>query len=461
MTKIDASFEPSARGGLGPRVALAMIGLLVVLVLAACAQAVVPAAPALACVEEFPAGPSEPTLVCTLADGRVTVEVPWQGFAVEVASLPLDGLGDLPATGGFDPGAFTPLSSWPILHLGVTAAGSGAPVTTFDPVIQITARYLAAEFAAATPLVAQGELGLGVWSGADAAWRLFGYGVYHEGFWLADPIGSEDLILQGRPADLQPRFSMTGSPDGGAAIALVKAAPPTLPISFGRLPRDPEHMLTEFDQGCETVNVEFVGDAVQCVSSVGLTVRVPFQSVGGIGTTQVREVIEPRVIAIPWNKLGTFEGGGGDPSVSSETPETSIVRNLMNFVVVDKNDPSVLLTSFDPPLEFEVAYTLQDADPNISPYLFVNYWDEYVERFVTLGYGYTADCFEPEYDEETQAVIYHGPFPGCLWGYPLAAQPFAQYRGGFFQWSDEEAPTGGVARFTFGLWGDRMVALVR
>jgi hypothetical protein len=420
-----------------------------------------PAAPALACVEEFPAGPAEPTLVCTLAEGRVTVEVPWQGFAVEVASLPLDGLGYLPATGGFDPGDFTPLSSWPLIHLGVTGATSGLPITTFDPVVQVTARYDAAQFAAATPFVGEGELGLGVWSQADETWMLFGYGVYHEGFWLADPIGSDDLVLQGRPADLQPRYLMTGSPAGGEAIALVKSTPPTLPISFGRLPSDPDHMLKEFDQGCETVSIDFVGDAVECASSVGLTVRVPYQTRPGITPSQTNGPIVPRVVAIPWNKASTFEFSGVDQFQTSQQSETQLIRNLMNFLVVDDADPTIVLFDFDPPLEFEVVYTLEDADPTVNPVLFVNYWDEYVERFVALGFGFTDACFELVFDEETSQFEYLGPFPGCSWGEALAAEPVDEYDGAFFQWNDEVVPSGGVARFTFDRWGDRQVAFGR
>lgn len=420
-----------------------------------------PAAPPLACVEEFPAGPDEPTLVCTLAEGRITVEVPWQGFAVEVASLPLDGLGYLPATGGFDPGDFTPLSSWPLIHLGVTGATTGLPVTTFDPVVQVTARYDAAQFAAATPLVGEGELGLGVWSQADEAWMLFGYGVYHEGFWLADPIGSDELVLQGRPADLQPRYLMTGSPAGGQAIALVRSTPPTLPIAFGRLPRDPEHMLKEFDQGCETVTIDFVGDAVECASSVGLTVRVPYQTRPGITPSQTNGQIVPRVVAIPWNKPSTFEYGDEQYLTPSQQGETPLIRNLMNFLVVDDADPTVVLFDFDPPLEFEVEYTFEDADPAVNPVLFVTYWDEYVEQFVPLGFGFTDACFEPVFDEETSQFEYLGPFTGCIWGQALEAEPVDEFDGAFFRWSDEEVPTGGVAKFTFDRWGDRQVAFVR
>jgi hypothetical protein len=393
-----------------------------------------PPAQGLAC-EEVDEGAAGPTLVCTLADDRVRVEVPWQGSAVLVQSLDLDGLGYLPAEDDFDP-----LSSWPLLHLAIVDAVTEQPVVSFDPVVEITVSYDGEDFDAANPTVGEGELGVGVWDEATRSWIVVGHGVYHEGFWLADPIGGGGLVLQGKPAELQPRFLMTGTPDAGKAVALVAAAPPSLPLVWGAMPPDPDRMFKEFDGPCGDVQIDGI-DAVECVSTmVGLTVRVPFQENG---------TVRPLVIALPWNIESTFDYEGGGSVTPLQQSGPSLIRQLMNFLVVDADDPTRVLTEFDPPLDFDIRYASEDADPEVNEFLYVAYWDEYVEQFVTLGSGFTAQC------------VSEGEFgAGCLWGSPEEAQGVDEFDGAFFR-SDDDGSGNGVARFKYGIWGDRMVGMMR
>jgi hypothetical protein len=127
----------------------------------------------------------------------------------------------------------------------------------------------------------------------------------------------------------------------------------------------------------------------------------------------------------------------------------------MNFLVVDDDNPETVLTSFDPPLTFEIAYTAADKDPNVNAYLVVKYWEEYLETWVILGYGSTYDC-----------TATSGPggndIPDCLWGYPVEAgftdDPRFQNEGFFFTNPDGN---GGIAKFTYDRWGDRLVAFGR
>ena len=385
--------------------------------------------------QEIPEGAAEPTLLCESDGGEVTVEIPWQGDDVIVSSLPLDGLWGLPAEDDFEP-----LSDWPLLQLSVSDATSGQEVVTFDPPMTLSVRYGEADFDAATPAVDVGELGLGVWDAAQETWIVVGHGVFHEGFWLADPIAGGGIELVPDRLNAQPRFQLTGSPTGGQAISLVAAALPRLPLAWGAMPPDPEHMLKEFDEGCEEVELD-VGSAVKCVASmVGLTVWVPVQ---GDGT------VTPRVIALPWNKASTFEV---DDEVGTRGEHDGpLIRRLMNFLVVDA-DSGELLTEFDPPLEFEIAYDAEDKDPELNPFLGITYWNEYVEQFVLLGGGDTNACID----------TYSGTtFGNCLWGNPVAAGPTSDERfDGLFFLTNPDG-LGGIAKFTYDQWGDRMVAMVR
>ncbi|CAN5837830.1 hypothetical protein BH23DEI1_BH23DEI1_13520 [soil metagenome] len=369
--------------------------------------------------------PATPTLRCE-GDGWV-VEVPWQGAAVRVDSLPLDGLGHLPSRAA-DP-EFEPLSAWPVVHFGVVDAVSDAAVVDFDPPLWLSIAYDADDFAAATPVVGEGELALGVWHLAEEEWIVAGYGVHHNGFWVADPIGSDDLVLQGAPEARQPRFQITGTPSGGTLTALVAQAPETLAVSLGAAPFDMEHMVVEFDGGCSDIDRDGV-DVVECISEeAGVTVRVPVQEDG---------TVTPLVIALPWNKMSTF--------IPSETPTqdiTELERQLMNFLVVDAAEPTRVIAEFEPPMEFEILYRPEDRDPGNVDVLRVNYWDEYVEQLVVLGQGFTESC---------------GESPGCLWGGPIAAEAVPEFEGSFFQ----EGLNGfGVAKFTYDIWGDRVIMFGR
>lgn len=438
MSKLDVHanttrIDPGPWRGRVPRVlaVLALAGLI------ACTPTP-PTAPtplAFTC-QDLPAWSAEPTLSCVSADGTVTVSVPWQGRALAVAGLALDGYRKLPTVNDF-----RPLSTWPIVDLSITVAATGAPVRTFDPPMTLTVRYGAGEFAGATPAVGQGELGLGVWDPQAASWIVAGYGVYHAGYWLADPIAGDGLALVPDADAAQPRFMLSGSPAGGQAVTVVAAAPATLPLAWGALPPDPDHMLKEFDGPCEEVAYG-AGLAVECVSEmVGLTVRVPRQAGG---------TVVPRVVALPWNRASTFEVDELRP-LSSLPEGDTLVRRLMNFLVEDAAT-GALLTTFDPPLEFEVTYTAQDKDPVANPLLVVKYWDEYVERWVWLGYGNTNACTDG----------YGGTAPNCTWGVAMAAgiTDDPRFLGeGFFLTNPDGQ--GGFAKFTYDAWGDRMVAFGR
>lgn len=394
-----------------------------------------PAASGFAC-EEIPEGEPGPTLLCESEGGEVTVRIPWQGQDVSVSSLALEGLWRLPPEDDFEP-----LSDWPLLHLAVTAAGSSEPVVDFDPPMTLSVRYGAEEFAAATPAVEEGELGLGVWDSEGESWIVVGHGVFHEGFWLADPIAGGGIELVPDRGNAQPRFQLTGSPEEGQAISLVAAALPTLPLAWGAMPPDPDHMLEEFDGPCEEVDLD-VGPAVECVATmVGLTVRVPVQ---GDGT------VTPRVIALPWNKASTFEVDE-DAVTSFDEHDGPLIRRLMNFLVVDA-DTGELLTEFAPPLEFEIAYAAEDKDPELNPFLGITYWNEYVEQFVLLGGGDTNEC---------TSTLDGSTFGNCVWGFPEAAGPTGDERfDGLFFLTNPDG-LGGIAKFTYDQWGDRMVAFVR
>lgn len=397
-----------------------------------------PAPSAFRC-DEIDEGEPGPTLVCESDDGAVHVRIPWQGEDVRVSALSVEGLFRLPSEDDFEP-----LSDWPLLHLAVTDAATGAPRQAFSPPMTLRVRYGAADFAAAGPAVGEGELGLGVWDSASESWIVVGYGVFHEGFWLADPRAGGGIDLVPDRVSAQPRFQLSGSPAEGEAISLVAATLPSLPLAWGAMPPDPEHMLKEFDGPCQDVVLDGV-PAVECVASeVGLTVRVPVQAYG---------TVTPRVIALPWNRASTFEVDEG--VWSSAEQEGPLIRRLMNFLVVDA-DTGALLTEFRPPMEFEIAYAAEDKDPVVNPMLLVTYWDEYVEQVVVLGGGDTNVC----------TLTAGGTSPNCLWGDLEEAGPTTDPRfdqgAGFFL-TDAEDPDrlGGIAKFTYDRWGDRMVMLVR
>jgi hypothetical protein len=394
----------------------------------------------LACEEE-PAV-AGPTLICRAAEGAVVVRIPWQGVAVAVESRPLTGLFGLPA--GND---FTPTAALPIAKLAVRNAASAAPITTFDPPLWLQVSYSAPTFAAADPQVNRGSLGLGVWDEGLAGWIVLGHGVYHEGFWLADPLAETGMTLVPDPTSepAQPRFQLTGGPTGGAATAVLSGTLVEFPVAWGGMPADPEHALVAFDGPCQEVALP-VGPALSCVSSAaGMTLQVPFQ---GDGT------VRPRVITLPMNRRSTFPD---EPPVQLQGGNTppNLVRRLMNFLVVDDDDPTTVLTSFDPPLEFEIEYTAADKDPSVNEFLVVKYWEEYLETWVILGMGSTSDCnltYAPNGND----------IPECLWGFPVEAgvtdDPRFMYEGFFLTNPDGN---GGIAKFTYDRWGDRLVAFGR
>lgn len=415
--------------------------------LAVTANFTAPEAQSLACVP-VDEGAGGPTLVCTLADERVVITLPWQGRELLVRSLPVDGLGFLPARYDFEP-----LSLWPVVRIGVVDAADEQPVLAFDPALELTVRYGSDEFDASDPTVDAGELGLGVWDEAAEDWIVVGHGVFHEGFWVADPIGGGDLTLRGDPFVGQPRFAMKGTPTAGEAVALVATTPTTLPIAWGAMPFDEDHMLMEFDS-CADVVIEAV-PTVECVASMaGVTLRVPVQEGG---------TVTPRVIALPWNKMTTFDVAS--PQVAPSQQSEPEVERLMNFLVVDAAEPTRFLETFDPPLEFDIAYAPEDVDPVAHPYFGVVYWDEYEERFVTLAEGYPVEgeCYpDGFFDEGSGTYVYGDPAAGCAWGYPVAASGVSELNGSAFRWDDvDPTVTGGVARFTYDIWGDRIIALVR
>lgn len=401
-----------------------------------CTDVTTPPPPEIEC-EEIDEGAAGPTLRCVSAEVGLRLEVPWQGEAVRVESLPVEDVGETPAQSQFEP-----LGGRPVIHVAIFNVYNATPRQLFDPPLEVWLDYDAQQFEAATPLLNEGELGLGVWDGTESAWVVAGHGVFHDGFWVADPIGSDDLILQGNQADAQPRFQITGKPEGGRVVALFREVLPTLPIALGALPYDPDHMLKSFDS-CKNTTIDGLGDVVECTSAmVGLTVRVPLQEGG---------TVTPEVVALPWNKATTFIATEVDDTTGTNDSETDLQRRLMNFVVVDADDPDRVLTSFDPPMEFEVLYAPDDKEPEANPVLRLNYWDEYMEEFVVLGEGACTACREDD----------GSPIVGCTWGNAVAAGETSdpEFGGAFFR---VEAGTGeGRAKFTFDRWGDRMVAFAR
>lgn len=379
-----------------------------------------------------------PTLECQSDSGDVNVRIPWQGQDVQVWQWPLDGYGDLPSGG-----QFRPLSDSPIMLVSIAQAGTYDPLTTFDPPVTVSVRYGAQEFAGANPTVGEGELALGVWDSTNRRWIVVGQAVFHEGFWLADPVAVRGIELVTNVANEQPRYQMTGAPSGGAASAVIGVSIPALPLAWGAVPYAAERMLKEFDGPCTDVLLNDV-PAVECVSEeVGVTVRVPVQDSGRV---------RPRVIALPWNKASTFIPTGADDLWGVGIEVTELRRSLMNFLVVDADDPTRVLFDFDPPMEFEVAYAPEDKDPDGDPILRLAYWDEYVERFVVLGEGPTSACIGSNGE----------PSPGCTWGETVEAEPTSDpaFRGKFFR-GDDQGTGGGIAKFTYHRWGDRMVMFGR
>lgn len=434
MIQPDRVRERTATAGARPaRLEIALLAVLsVALLVAACTRIGPAPTPLTVLCEDVPVDGTGPTLRCVFEEGAVTVEVPWQGWAVEVASQDLEPFRDLP-----EQGDFVPLAAWPLVDVAITRASNGAPVVGFDPPLAITVEYDADDFEAAQPFVSEGELGLGVWDAANEAWIVAGYGVFHEGFWLADPIAGGDLVLANDDVSdpPRPRYQMFGSEDGGRAVTVVAASLPTLPLAWGAVPFDPDHMLKGFDGPC-VVDV----DGVECTSTMmGVTVRVPYQTSG----------VVPRVVALPWNKAETFLPTTVANDWSTGDTVAELDRRLMNFVVVDENDPTTYLTLFDPPMEIEIAYLPEDtADPLDAPVLRLAFWDELLEQIVVLGGGPKDSCNDGGY------------IPDCPWGDAIEAIPTsdARFNGNFFL---SDGTGGGLAKFAFDRWGDRMVAFAR
>lgn len=139
-------------------------------------------------------------------------------------------------------------------------------ITAFNPPLWLRVDYGAATFAAANPLVDEGELALGAWNPTQQRWTVLGQGVFHQGFWLADPIAGDGITLVTDPSltPAQPRFQLTGNASGGRAIAVVANTRAQVPLMWGRVASDPDHELVEFDGPCELVEDAQV---VECVST--------------------------------------------------------------------------------------------------------------------------------------------------------------------------------------------------
>lgn len=408
-------------------------------------QCVLPPPPELIC-EEVDEGAAGPSLICWTPEEDLALRVPWQGRSLTVEALPTDGLQDLPEEGGFQP-----LRAEPVIRLAVEDE-VGQPVTNFDPPLELAVAYAANDFAAANPQVANGEilgeLGLGAWDREAERWLVVGKGVYRAGFWVADPIGGEGLELQGLPGEAVPRYAMRGAPQGGASVALFDRVPADLVLNWGALPPDPDRMFVAFDT-CVYRTGEAGERLVECVAEeAGVTVRVPFQP-----TTATGEVW---LIDLPWNLERTLDpqtDAGGIAQV-----ERSDLTRLMNFLVVDATTGE-LITSFDPPMEFEIAYGPEDFGE--QDLLQVLFWDELVEDLVVLGEGNpVTECFDPV----AQAFK-----AGCPWGRVEAAEPTddpAWIRATedfprFFKMNPPEEgglEGNGRAKFYYHEWGDRMVA---
>ncbi len=392
---------------------------------------------ALSC-QEVSEGAPGPTLVCQSRSGEVDVRIPWQGEDLKAWEWSLGDYGDLPEQQGF-----RPISDSPVILLSITRSGTYDPLRTFDPPISVSVNYGSREFAAANPTVGEGELGLGVWDPSNERWVVVGRAVFHEGFWLADPVAGHGLELVTDAINALPRYQMSGDPGGGEATGRIGVSLPTLPLAWGAVPYDTQRMLKDFDGPCEYAVLNDV-PAVECVSEeVGVTVRVPYQEYG---------TVEPRVIALPWNRAETFIPTAVGDQYDVGAGVVELERSLMNFLVVDAADPARVIFDFDPPMEFEVEYAPEDKDPDREPVLRLTYWDEYAERFVVLGEGLTSACIDPS----------GRPNPGCTWGDPVAAEPTSDplFNGRFFR-GDDAATGGGVAKFTYHRWGDRMVMVAR
>ena len=415
------------------------LGALAALAIAACDSSWVPneRPRALAC-REVDRSAEGPTLECRSESGDVSVRIPWQGQDVQVWQWPLESYGDLPSGG-----EFRPLSDAPLMLVSIAPAGTLDPLTTFDPPVTLSVRYGPQEFARANPRVGEAELALGVWDAANRRWIVVGQAVFHEGFWLADPITVRGIELVADVTNTQPRFQLTGTPSGGAVSAVIGVALPALPLAWGAVPYAAERRLTGFDGPCTDVLLDGVA-AVECVSEeAGITLRVPAQDAGRV---------RPQVIALPWNKASTFIPTDVDDLWGIGIEVTELRRSLMNFLIVDADEPTRVLFDFDPPIEFEVVYAPEDKDPAGDPILRVSYWDEYVERFVVLGEGPTAACIGDD----------GVPRPGCTWGEAVEAEPTSDpaFGGRFFR-GDDQGMGGGVAKFTYHRWGDRMVMFGR
>jgi hypothetical protein len=97
---------------------------------------------------------------------------------------------------------------------------------------------------------------------------------------------------------------------------------------------------------------------------------------------------------------------------------------------------------------FELAYTDADIRASVDGVLSVKYWDEYTEEWVILGYGDPSVCWQSN----------NG---GCPFGVAVEAELFPEaptFNEGFFVTGPNG---GGIAKFTFNRWGDRLVAFGR
>ncbi|MEX2535156.1 MAG: hypothetical protein WD273_06090 [Trueperaceae bacterium] len=394
---------------------------------------------------ETPAGSPEPTLECRSEEAGVALAIPWQGAPLEVEILRVNDQGDLSGDEEFQP-----LSSPPLIHFRVVDEASGTPVEQFEPQLELTVEYGNEEFDSADPRVNEGELGLGTWDGEPGEWLIAGHGVFESGFWVADPrLGQEALTLMANADERIPRFKMTGDETAGHASALISRAPSSLALAWGAMPFDEGHMLVAFDPCQTTEDPELAVMVVECISTDGaVTVRVPYQQNGAVA---------PRVIALPWNKDQTLE-----TPTDAEAATTEHDRSLMNFLVVNAADRTTVLTSFDPPIEYEIVYSPSEIFVAGSEQEFrdltVSYWDEETEELVVLGGGNTSECF----DLATEQLKV-----GCPWGQPQAATPTndpayvraTETEPRFYRM--EDAQGNGRAKFFFDRWGDRMVAFGR
>ena len=451
MNGHDSDIPPITphRASSAPARSATLLALSLLLLLAACATEQGPplggegdGTSYLAC-QEYPAGSTQPELRCVAEAQGVELAIPWQGRKLDVEARSPANLGEPAGNSEFEP-----TGAGPIVDLVVVDDATRSAVTQFDPPVELRVDYGASQFTEAEPQVGVGELGLGSWDSSGDQWLIVGHGVFESGFWVADPrIGQQGLTHQGNPGDGLPRFKLSGDESSGEAVALLSEIPGNLAPAWGAMPFDPAHTVVEFDQCSTALDQDLGVQVVECVSETGsVTVRVPYQ---GAGT------IVPQVVALPLNKdatLATPSDGGQTPE---GVPDTELDRSLINFLVVDAAAPDTVLTSFDPPIEYEIAYTSGDisTDPNNPRVLTVNYWDEVREELVVLGWGNTEECFDPLTGDLKV---------GCPWGMPAAATPtddpayvkLEQTR--FYKMLDAQG--NGRAKFYFDEWGDRMVA---